>query len=396
MALSSTAVAWNIPGHMLSGTIAYQVLQQENPQTIDKVKAVLEKHPWYANQWQARLQDVPVADHDLVLFMQAARWADDIRRKDKQHHRAPWHYINWPFKPEGQPASVQIREPEPVNILTAMAENESVVKNENDPERKAIALAWLFHLVGDIHQPLHTAQLFTVDYPKGDRGGNEICVRVTQAGQPMDLHRFWDGVITSSSNLTRLRNEATALRNRQEFQRSQLTELASTDFESWAKESFEIATKIAYRNGGRIGIPKGGNMDCAMVAAAPVLPAGYVVSASRIADRRMILAGYRLADLLTRAYSKLIEGEISSILASRLGFLPSLDHFIRSRQHIRWNRQADLLRGFEINHELKLRWLLYGQISRLCSLQNLVDHRRAAPVGFGPVRPVGHQATAGD
>jgi hypothetical protein len=31
----------------------------------------------------------------------------------------------------------------------------------------------------------------------------------------------------------------------------------------------------------------------------PVLPVGYVVSASRIADRRMILAGYRLADFLT-------------------------------------------------------------------------------------------------
>jgi S1/P1 Nuclease len=107
----------------------------------------------------------------------------------------------------------------------------------------------------------------------------------------MDLHRFWDGVITSSSNLTRLRNEATALRNRHEFQRGQLTELANTDFESWAKESYEIATKIAYRNGGRIGIPKAGATDCTMVAAAPPLPAGYVVNASRIADRRMILAG---------------------------------------------------------------------------------------------------------
>jgi hypothetical protein len=116
----------------------------------------------------------------------------------------------------------------------------------------------------------------------------------------MDLHRFWDGVITSSSNLTRLRNEATALRNRHEFQRGQLTELANTDFESWAKESYEIATKIAYRNGGRIGIPKTGNVDCTMVAAVPVLPVGYVVSASRIADRRMMLTGYRLADLLTR------------------------------------------------------------------------------------------------
>jgi hypothetical protein len=285
---------------MLSGAIAYQVLQQESPETINKVKAVLEKHPWYANQWQARLQDVPVADRDMVLFVQAARWADDIRTQDKAQNRPPWHFVNLPFKPDGQPASVQIKEPEPMNVLTALAENENVVRDGSDPERRAIALAWLFHLVGDIHQPLHTAQLFTVEYPNGDRGGNQICIRVTQTAQPMALHRFWDGVITSSQNLTRLRNEATALRNRQEFQRSQLTELASTDFESWAKESFEIATKFAYRNGGRIGIPKGGAMDCTMVAAAPVLSRGYVVNASRIADRRMILAGYRLADLLTR------------------------------------------------------------------------------------------------
>jgi hypothetical protein len=155
---------------MLSGAIAYQVLQHESPQTIEKVKAVLEKHPWYANQWQARLQDVPVADRDLALFMQGSRWADDIRSQDKVQNRPPWHYINLPFKPEGQPDSIQIRNPDPVNILTAMAENERVVKNGKDAERKAIALAWLFHFVGDIHQPLHAVQLFTVDYPKGDRG----------------------------------------------------------------------------------------------------------------------------------------------------------------------------------------------------------------------------------
>src|SRR5262249_34868311 len=114
------------------------------------------------------------------------------------------------------------------------------------------------------------------------------------------LHRFSDSVITSSQNLTRLRNDATTLRNRQEFQRSQLTELANTDFESWAKESFDVATKIAYLNGRLVGVPRHGNKDCSTVAAAPVLPVGYVVNASRIADRRIILAGYRLADLLTR------------------------------------------------------------------------------------------------
>ena len=86
-------------GHMLSGIIAYQVLEEENPQTVEKVKSVLEKHPWYENQWQTRLQNVSVADHSLVLFMQAARWADDVRSRDKAQNRPPWHYINLPFKP---------------------------------------------------------------------------------------------------------------------------------------------------------------------------------------------------------------------------------------------------------------------------------------------------------
>ena len=75
-ALPIPASAWNIPNHMLSGAIAYPVLSQENPETVEKVKAVLQKHPWYANQWQAKLQDAPVANHDMVLFMQAARYAE--------------------------------------------------------------------------------------------------------------------------------------------------------------------------------------------------------------------------------------------------------------------------------------------------------------------------------
>jgi hypothetical protein len=66
---------------MLSGIIAYQVLQQESPQTIEKVRAVLEQRPWYGNQWQARLQDVPIADHGVVLFMQAARWAESFHKE---------------------------------------------------------------------------------------------------------------------------------------------------------------------------------------------------------------------------------------------------------------------------------------------------------------------------
>jgi hypothetical protein len=81
-----------------------------------------------------------------------------------------------------------------------------------------------------------------------NRGGNQICVRQSLTRKARDLHGFWDGVVTSRSTVVELRNEATTLRNRPEFGRNQLTELATSDFESWADESYEIATKIGYQN----------------------------------------------------------------------------------------------------------------------------------------------------
>jgi hypothetical protein len=81
------------------------------------------------------------------------------------------------------------------------------------------------------------------------------------------------------------------------FSKSSLSELAMTAPEAWANESFEIATKIAYQNGALRGRPKGQRKDCREVMDAVVLPNGYTAIARKIADRRMMLAGYRLADL---------------------------------------------------------------------------------------------------
>jgi hypothetical protein len=79
-----------------------------------------------------------------------------------------------------------------------------------------------------------------------------------------------------------------------------VTLITACGYEATALETARSFRESAYRKGQPIGIPKIGAMDCTMVAAAPVLPPGYVVGASRIADRRVILAGYRLADVLTR------------------------------------------------------------------------------------------------
>ena len=60
-----------------------------------------------------------------------------------------------------------------------------------------------------------------------------------------------------------------------------------------------------------------------------------------------------------------MDGEFSSILASPLRFRRSPNHFIRPRQHIRRNRQADLFRCFQIDDELELYRLLHRQVAWL-------------------------------
>ena len=123
---------------------------------------------------------------------------------DKVESRLPWHYVDFPFKPEGKPASIQVVQPPQENILTAIAENTRILRTASDPARRGVVLTWLFHLVGDVHQPLHAVQLFTREHPNGDRGGIEMCVRASLNGAPIELHRLWDGVITLSGNVSRI------------------------------------------------------------------------------------------------------------------------------------------------------------------------------------------------
>lgn len=147
-----------------------------------------------------------------------------------------------------------------------------------------------------MHQPLHTIQLFTREYPNGDRGGNEMCIRVAPDRPPLELHRLWDGLITSTNNIGQLRKIAAVLLSR--FSSSRFRELDHSEPESWAKESYEIAIKIAYQNGSLGGTPKGQARDCRDAPAVTYLFREYPATARLIADRRMYLAGYRLADLL--------------------------------------------------------------------------------------------------
>ncbi len=285
------AFAWNKPGHMVSAAIAYAELKEKNPDTITAIVALLQSLPESKSKWRGKLEDVAPEDRELFLFMLAARWADDIRG-DRAYDRGDWHYINYPFKPKDEPNSVRTPTPPAANILQAYRTNLQFAKDDNaTAEDRAIAIAWLFHLVGDAHQPLHSTSLFTTQYPEGDRGGTRFYIRVEEGRGTISLHKFWDGLIIGSERFQSVRNRATELRARPEFQRGALDELREHDMRHWLKEeSFELAKSAAYRNGNLIGSTDSKN--------GAILPAGYTTESKALAERRVVLAGLRLADVL--------------------------------------------------------------------------------------------------
>jgi len=70
----------------------------------------------------------------------------------------------------------------------------------------------------------------------------------------------------------------------------------------------------------------------------------------------------------------------------------SLDHLIRSRQYVRGNRKADLLGGFEIDHQLEFRRLFDGKVGRLYAFEYFVNVDGCAPEQLDSVNAVVHEA----
>ena len=149
-----------------------------------------------------------------------------------------------------------------------------------------------------LDQPLHCATLVNSIYPapEGDRGGNEFFVKVSPTGSPRKLHSLWDGLLgTGTGANARLTRTAlnNAIRLQTVYPRATLPELQSHhSVESWSKESRESAIHDVYRDGTLL---PGQDADHATT-----LPAGYTQHAKEGAERRVALAGFRLADKVRR------------------------------------------------------------------------------------------------
>lgn len=287
--------AWNKPGHMIAAAIAYSDLKELHPDVLARVVEILKEHPDFKSKWADKLSKVKADDRDLHLLMLAARWPDDARG-DLRYDHPDWHYVNIPYRP----GDAGVHNPPNDGIMKVFPENQSIAKSSNaDNSARAVALCWMFHLIGDVHQPLHTTKLVTDQFPEpgGDRGGTRFCIRVKPSSKTISLHQFWDGLILGSDRFQTVRNEAMKLRNMSGLKREDFSEeLAVQPFNDWAVAAHNVAIKQAYRNGTLQGSTSKSN--------GVVLPGDYKDEAKESAERQLVLSAYRISDSMIEIFGK--------------------------------------------------------------------------------------------
>jgi hypothetical protein len=293
-AAPGVALAWSNQGHQATGAIAYDDLMRTDPAIVAKIVAIEQSHPDKA-RFDKRLGALTGAARDRMLFQLMARWPDDAREGPFDH--PSWHYwlstIMDPVHPIKLPPALLATKAGEAAEGFAVARATVADANSGDMDR-AVMLCWLFHLTGDIQQPLHAGHLVSTKFPLSDRGGTIDYVRPVAGATPVYLHMYWDDRLGSDADGDAV-VAATVTEVEGKVSRADLPNLDpgktdETAFKAWAAESYALAVKDAYREGAVSGSPR--------PAEAPVLPADYDVRTRAIAERRVATGGYRIADVM--------------------------------------------------------------------------------------------------
>ena len=143
-----------------------------------------------------------------------------------------------------------------------------------------MALAFLVHFVGDLHQPLHAGD-------KADKGGNDAKADYGIYGPPrLNLHSIWDGLLAEraiSSPPALVRRYPAATRAR----------LAAGSVTDWSRESWDDSRK-AY------AAAMGGD-PCAPTPPRLKLDEATIAGLVPLARDEVVKGGLRLARLLDAA-----------------------------------------------------------------------------------------------
>lgn len=300
-ATAAPSFAWNGFGRMVVADVAYRDLKANAAPLLARINALLKLNPNYS-KW---ISGVAKSSQEEVAFVQAAHWADDIKKSGSGYYAdgtndgdtgvqpvssynlgyAPTdtamhkygHFVDSAFSPDGTPVPATPT-PNVEDRITLFTE--TIGSTTATDALKSYDLTWLIHLVGDIHQPLHAATRFTADALTGDEGGNLVDVScASSADCPSELHAVWDDILgTSTSSTTAMSFAAT-------LPVATGSAVHSTD-DAWVAESLQMADKDAYEGIGD------------MTTGTHKLSSSYLSTAKADAKLRVALAGARLSSLI--------------------------------------------------------------------------------------------------
>jgi hypothetical protein len=181
LALPQQALAWGPEGHSIVAEIAQRRLSKEASDAIAKLF-----NP-----------DGTLPAFSLPSLASAGSWADDFR--DGHPETGDWHFIDAPLNgPINWPQDCGS-----ACVVSKLNDLKREVRCETDRDKKIEDLKFAVHLVGDVHQPLHTV--------KEEVGGNTIHVHMLIAGdicknktclvanEWQNLHQVWDVTLITKS-----------------------------------------------------------------------------------------------------------------------------------------------------------------------------------------------------
>uniref|UniRef100_A0A7C2NXG5 S1/P1 Nuclease n=1 Tax=Schlesneria paludicola TaxID=360056 RepID=A0A7C2NXG5_9PLAN len=308
---ASPALAWWDAGHKIIAAIAFRRLTPEQQQSV---VTILQAHPRWRVDFVEWLPDtLSEADPQAQakwFFLQASVWPDlarDFEESAKaEFHHATWHYVNRPLYfsdrdrlslagrlTVNSSVTPPMEAEEGMNIAQTLLVARRLVSDPNTPAAtRAVLLAWQFHLVGDSHQPMHAASLFSPRlFPEGCRGGNSIRTRPRE-----NLHAAWDSLLGERISYRKAHQEAVRLMADEELKAAGEQAALTLDPLVWLRESHDLAESVAY--GPEVLAPlraaERTDGDVPVIA----LSEDYLSAAGRIARRRAVESGYRLGALL--------------------------------------------------------------------------------------------------
>ncbi len=321
--------AWNDAGHYTIARIAWDSLSVDERTAVVRI---LRQHPHLES---LLLKDRPgEATEDEWIFLRAAVWADYVRPSKSitpeevpnhplyKFHRGPWHYVNYPYT-AGQ-ASSELppnQLPNETNVLKQLDLSMEIltgrttadvgrVAGVSDDQNRAVRMTWLFHLVGDLHQPLHTVALIDPklfpEPPYGDQGGNKLAIRADANSMPKNLHWFWDEMFSTDSHFDQVCKQSERLTHDPALSLEQLSELTlHPSFISWAGESYAAAKSHVYQEG-RLKLVLWEQLNAGTIpqSEVPSLTPEAMKDSRQLAARRVALAGHRLAQRLKEIVKK--------------------------------------------------------------------------------------------